>query len=403
MTVMRSSKVYVGDLNFAEEVTRPEQFADRIDLVEVSLREEVVYDAELTVAEKAVMAKALEDLGVPIIQFHAGGIKDIISACRDAGVKAKLDVLCRPYHSYGYDDWRAEVRTATESGADIVHPSITNPRKWALGQAGMTPKQITQRAVDATKFALDLGAPEVTVGFTDSPRSELGYLVETGRAVMEAGATTLAVNDTTGVAKPSAMRYLVQKMKGETGARIEVHCHNDFGLGTANTLGALEGGADRADVAVNGSDPVRSGLAALEEVVLSLLCLYGKDLGIATEKLTAISQLFSRLTGMPVHEQKPIVGVRNFIYKRDHIMRTILQDESIQFPFSPSLVGQAFAIGLGRGVGLVGVKAKLQQLGLAFPEEAVPALVSRVTQAAIARKRRLTDQEFTALVREANR
>jgi isopropylmalate/homocitrate/citramalate synthase len=103
---------------------------------------------------------------------------------------------------------------------------------------------------------------------------------------------------------------------------------------------------------------------------------------------------------MAIEEQMPVVADRNWMYKRDHIMRTIIQDESIQLPFSPSLVGQRFQIGLGRGTGPVGVKAKLDELGLSVPEARIADLVARVTAEAVHRKRRLSDDEFTALVTE---
>jgi isopropylmalate/homocitrate/citramalate synthase len=101
---------------------------------------------------------------------------------------------------------------------------------------------------------------------------------------------------------------------------------------------------------------------------------------------------------MPIDEQMPVVADRNWMYKRDHIMRTITQDESIQFPFSPSLVGQHFQIGLGRGSGPVGIRAKLKQLGIEAKEERVQKLVGAVTKAAVERRRRLTDDEFLKLV-----
>ena len=179
---------------------------------------------------------------------------------------------------------------------------------------------------------------------------------------------------------------------------MRVHCHNDFGLATANTLAAIDGGAVGVDVVVNGADPARSGIAPLAEVVMALLCLYQKDLGIATEKLTEVSHLFANMTGIPIAEQKPVVADRNWMYKRDHIMRTMIKDESIQLPFSPSLVGQTFQIGLGRGSGVVGIKAKLAALGIPMPEERLPKIVQLVTESACKRKRRLTDDEFKALL-----
>jgi D-citramalate synthase len=201
-----------------------------------------------------------------------------------------------------------------------------------------------------------------------------------------------------GVAKPELMRKIVKAI-ATTGAKVRVHCHNDFGLATANTLASLEAGAGGAEVIINGADPARSGIAPLAEVVMALLCLYRKDIGIVTEKLTEASFLFADMTGIPVAEQKPVVAARNWMYKRDHIMRTITKDESIQFPFSPSLVGSKLAVGMGRGVGPVGVKIKLDEMGLRVADDRIGGLVDRITTEAISRKRRLTDDEFRLLVK----
>lgn len=395
---MKKDKIYVGELNFLDEACSGEQFADRIELVEVTLREEVVYDVELTVAQKVVLAKILDAMKIPIFQVHAQGAGEVIKACRDAGVGAKFEVLTRPYHSYGYGDWKDEVRAAVKAGADIIHPSITTPRKWTMGDPGMSLDAIAHRALDTVKCAFDEGAKRVTIGFTDAPRTDLAFLTDVGGKAVELGASTILINDTVGVAKSSLMKHMVKVLREATRGGIRVHCHNDFGFATANTLAALEAGAIGAEVVVNGADPARSGIAPLAEVVMALLCLYRKDLGVVTEKLTEASNLFADMTGMPIAEQKPIVAERNWMYKRDHIMRTIVKDESIQFPFSPSLVGQVFRIGMGRGSGAVGVKAKLADLGIEISEARIPEIVALVNKEAVRRKRRLSDEEFRNLV-----
>jgi len=397
-TTKAKDRIYVGDLNFLPEACAGENFKDHIELVEITLREEVVYDVNLSVKDKVVLAKALDAMNIPVIQMHSQGASEVMRACRDAGVRAKFEVLSRPYNPYGFKDWKAEVMEAIKGGADRIRPSITTPRKWAMGEPGMSAEGVARRALEDIKFALDNGAREVTIGFTDSPRMDLSYLVDVGAKAVELGATTIVINDTVGVAKPSLIKHMVKTMARGTGGKIRVHCHNDFGLATANTLAALEVGADGAEVVVNGADPARSGIAPLAEVVMSLLCHYNKDLGIVTQKLTEASFLFADMSGIPVHEQKPVVADRNWMYKRDHIMRTITKDESIQFPFSPSLVGQKFQVGLGRGTGVVAVKEKLRLLGLSVAEDRVPDLVKAVNQDAVRRKRRLTDDEFRALV-----
>ena len=395
---MRLDKVYVGEANYAPEITKNEHLADDIELVDITLREEVVYDVDLTIPSKVVMAKMLDALNVPIIQLHTQRAKEVIDACRAAGVKARFEVLCRPYNPYGFDDWKGEVRSAARSGANLVHPSITTPRKWAMGEAGVTPKDVARHALDAVKYAFDEGAPKLTLGFTDVPRTDLNWLVDTSAEAVKLGVTTVLLNDTVGVAKPELMRHIVKSI-ATTGAKVRVHCHNDFGLATANTLASFEAGAGGAEVIVNGADPARSGIAPLAEIVMALLCLYRRDIGIVTEKLTEASFLFADMTGIPVAEQKPVVAARNWMYKRDHIMRTITKDESIQFPFSPSLVGYKLSVGMGRGVGPVGVKVKLQELGLKVSEERIAGLVDRVTAEAVAHKRRLTDDEFRSVAK----
>lgn len=397
-TTKAKDKIYVGDLNYLPEVCAEERFKDEIELVEITLREEVVYDVDLSVKDKVVLAKALDAMNVPVLQMHSQGAAEVMKACRDAGVKAKFEVLSRPYNSYGFADWKAEIMEGIKGGADRIRPSITTPRKWRMGDPAMSLEGIAKRTLEDVKFALDNGAKEVVIGFTDAPRMDLSYLIDIGGRAVELGATTVVINDTVGVAKPSLVKHMVKAMAKGTGGKIRVHCHNDFGLATANTLAALEAGSDGCEVVVNGADPARSGIAPLAEVVMALLCLYNKDVGIVTEKLTEASFLFAEMSGISVHEQKPIVADRNWMYKRDHIMRTITKDESIQFPFSPALVGQKFQIGMGRGSGVVGVKEKSRLLGLKLVEERVPDLVKAVNQTAMSLKRRLTDEEFRALV-----
>lgn len=397
-TVKQKDKIYSGDLNFLPEACVGENFKENIELVEITLREEVVYDVNLTIADKVELAKSLDSMNVPVIQMHSQGAGAVIKACRDAGVRAKFEVLSRPYNPYGFKDWKEEIMEAIRGGADRIRPSITTPRKWTMGDPSMSLKDIANRTLEDVKFALDSGAKEVTIGFTDSPRMDLSYLIDIGGKAIELGATTVVINDTVGVAKPGLIAHMVKAMAKGTKGKIRVHCHNDFGLATANTLAALAAGADGAETVVNGADPARSGIAPLAEVVMAMMCLYNKDLGIVTENFYESSLLFADKSGIPVPEQKPVVADRNWMYKRDHIMRTITKDESIQFPFSPSLVGQKFQIGMGRGSGVVGVKEKLRLMGLGFPEDRVPELVKAVNSRAMEQKRRLNDDEFKSLV-----
>jgi len=244
----RQSKNYVGSLNFLPEVRADDELADTIELVEITLREEVVYDVNLSVSQKVELAKSLDSMNIPVIQMHSQGVGDVIKACRDAGVRCKFEALSRPYYSYGYGDWKTEIIAGVKAGADIIRPSVTAPAKWAKGDPDMKPEGVASRALDCIKFAFDQGAKRISIGFTDATRQDFSFLVDMAARCAEHGASTIVLNDSVGVARPALIKHMVRTLRKATGVGVRVHCHNDFGLGTANTLAALEAGAIGAEV-----------------------------------------------------------------------------------------------------------------------------------------------------------
>jgi isopropylmalate/homocitrate/citramalate synthase len=205
------------------------------------------------------------------------------------------------------------------------------------------------------------------------------------------------------VASPEQMAALVGAVRGVISIPIEVHCHNDYGLATANAVASVQAGADVVEVIVNGQDPERSGIASLDEVVVALELLYGFDTGVVLDRLTELSRVHERLTGARVAENKPVVGRRAFNYrvapgasasepKRDHFYGS-----PRVVPFDPALVGNERVFMLGKFSGPNEVAKRLDELGIDVPDEQLPLLVQLVNEHGRNRKSAVGDDDLRHL------
>jgi len=157
---------------------------------------------------------------------------------------------------------------------------------------------------------------------------------------------------------------------------VGVHVHNDFGLGTACSLAAVEAGAEVVDAAVNGMCD-RSGIAALEEVAMALTVLYGVDLGIRLDRLAELSRLVQRISNVPLQPYKPIVGENTFIQTTDaHIVAELKGKWYLMNSFNPSLIGGKGRILFGpQSLNGQGLRAKVEAMGLKATEAQIGELL----------------------------
>ena len=147
--------------------------------------------------------------------------------------------------------------------------------------------------------------------------------------------------DTVGAASPEGVRFLIGFMREALGdIPIEVHCHNDFGLGTANTIAAALAGADYLSVTVNGLGE-RAGNTPLEEVVVALKVLYGIDTGVATGRLKQVSDEVERLSGVGLQPHKAVVGANCFRHETGTVVAGLMRDPFTAEPYAPEVVGQS--------------------------------------------------------------
>ena len=338
--------------------------SDKIYIFDTTLRDgEQTPGVALTVDEKIQIATKLNNLGVDKIEvgFPASSKGEIESAkqIKSLGLKSTLVGLSRSL--------RKDVDAVLNSDLEYIHTFIgTSPlhRDYKLK---MSKEKIIETAVDAIEYAKDHG---LTVEFSaeDATRTERNFLFEVFNEAVSAGADFLDVPDTVGILTPIMTREIITDIKDNFSIPISVHFHNDFGLATANTLTAIECGANQAHVTVNGLGE-RTGNCSLEELVMSLKSAYGIDLELDTTRLYSLSHLVGRLTGVKMPVNKPIVGDNAFAHESGIHVHGILNNASTYEPMSPEMVGHSRRIVLGKHTGANAIKSKLKEYHIDLDSE----------------------------------
>ncbi|MDT8397952.1 MAG: hypothetical protein RQ899_04980, partial [Pseudomonadales bacterium] len=219
-------------------------------------------------------------------------------------------------------------------------------------------------------------------------------------AVMnESPPDAVGVVDTMGCALPQAIKYLVKKVRNKTGLPVEIHTHNDFGMGVATELAAVEVGASVVHSCVNGLGE-RTGNAAMEELVLALEVLYGIPMGYDMKQFPALFELVSRLSNIPIAVNKPVGGARNFTRESGIGVDLVIKDPLVMFGTHPALTGRQGDIVLGKKSGKRSITFNLELMGVQdTPDEAVSEILKRVKELGIKKKTIITDDEFRTIVK----
>ena len=338
--------------------------SDKIYIFDTTLRDgEQTPGVALTVDEKIQIATKLNNLGVDKIEvgFPASSKGEIESAkqIKSLGLKSTLVGLSRSL--------RKDVDAVLNSDLEYIHTFIGTSTLHRDYKLKMSKEKIIETAVDAIEYAKDHG---LTVEFSaeDATRTERDFLFEVFNEAVSAGADFLDVPDTVGILTPIMTREIITDIKDNFSIPISVHFHNDFGLATANTLTAIECGANQAHVTVNGLGE-RTGNCSLEELVMSLKSAYGIDLGLDTTRLYSLSHLVGRLTGVKMPVNKPIVGDNAFAHESGIHVHGILNNASTYEPMSPEMVGHSRRIVLGKHTGANAIKSKLKEYHIDLDSE----------------------------------
>lgn len=379
--------------------------AGPIRIFDTTLRDgEQAPGAGLTVAEKLEVARQLVRLNVDVIEagFPAASPGDFEAVQRIAketkGVAVAGLARCRD------GDPQRGVEALLPAERPHLHLFIASSDIHLKHKLKMTREEALAAAVHWVAYARKALGRDAEIEFSaeDASRTETDFLLRLYEAVVDAGATTVNIPDTVGYAIPSEFGDLTSRVveRVGSGAVVSIHCHNDLGLATANTIAAVQAGARQVEVTINGLGE-RAGNASLEEVVMALrtrATLFELEQSrVQTEQITAASRLVSNLTGFVVQPNKAIVGRNAFAHEsgihQDGVLKNPLTYE-IMTPQSVGLSGSRISV--GKLSGRRGVQGKLKELGYDLEGDALDA-VYKAAVALADEKKEVTDEDLAAL------
>ena len=391
----KTDQWFTSPWNWAPEVRAGLHFPEKIRLHDVTLRDgEQQTGIILRRPEKVAIAKKLAEAGVHRIEAgmpavsaeDEAAIKEIVQL--DLGPEIFSFARCMP----------ADVKLAKECGVKGIITEIPSSEHIIRNAYGKTMDWALKSSIETTLAAKDAGL--YTVFFTiDSTRSEIeSYLDLVEKVSTEGHMDALTVADSFGGCTPEAIGMVIRRLKARFSKPIEIHCHEDFGLGVANTISALANGASVAHVTVSATGE-RAGNVPLEDTVMALRTMYGVDMGIRTEVLYGLSKLVQELAGFQLPPNRPIVG-DSLLYIESGIVtmfhRRCRNVEPLEYlPFAPEMVGRpGVDIALGKGSGIANIEEHLERRSLEATPEQQNEILGRVKQLSIEKKALLTGAEF---------
>ncbi len=351
--------------------------------------------------EKLRIAKQLEEMGVDVIEagFPIASPGDV-EAVTIISKEIKNSTVCGLARSVKKDidvAWSA-LQYAKRPRIHVFIATSEIHMKYKLRK---TREEVLEQAVEAVKYAKSL-CDDIEFSAEDATRSDIEFLKEVFLRVVEAGATVINVPDTVGYCIPNEFGNLIAQIRSFLPKDIilSVHCHNDLGLATANSLVGVLNGADQVEVAMNGLGE-RAGNAALEEVVMAIKTrkdVFDAYTDLKTEYITNLSRLVSGLTGIPVQPNKAIVGINAFAHEAGIHQDGVLKERTTYEIMNPKDIGlDSSEIVLGKHSGRHALSERLKQLGYSLSEDELNIVFERF-KALADTKREILDRDLIALL-----
>ncbi|WP_298417258.1 2-isopropylmalate synthase [uncultured Kordia sp.] len=320
--------------------------SNRVHIFDTTLRDgEQVPGCKLNTAEKLMIARQLDTLGVDVIEagFPVSSPGDFQSV-QEIAKLVKNATVCGLTRAVK-NDIKVAAEALTYAKRPRIHTGIGTSESHMKYKFKATPDQIIERAVAAVSYAKTF-VEDVEFYAEDAGRSDNEFLARVCEAVVKAGATVLNIPDTTGYCLPeeygAKIKYLKENVTGIHKAILSCHCHNDLGLATANSIAGVLNGARQVECTINGIGE-RAGNTSLEEVTMILKQHPYLDLNtnINTTMLTEISQLVSDTMGMPVQPNKAIVGTNAFAHSSGIHQDGVIKHRETYEIMDPKDVGAA--------------------------------------------------------------
>ncbi|MHA1646083.1 MAG: 2-isopropylmalate synthase [Promethearchaeota archaeon] len=359
------------------------------------------------VKEKLEIARSLDNLGIDVIEagFPVVSEGDFL-ACKKIGklgLKAEIAGLARLNQK--------DIDRAVEADVDTIHVFIATSDIHLKNKLKMTQDQVMASIEKYVSIAKSQFT-NVVFSAEDATRTSLNFLLKCNALAVESGATRINIPDTVGTITPRAYGYVIKEHyeKLPKNIRISAHCHNDFGLGVANTVAAFENGASEAQTTILGLGE-RAGNASFEETAMSLYALYGLESNIIYNKIYPTAKLIERYCGgkISIGRLTPLIGKNAFSHESGIHAHAMIQNARTYEPISPSLLGiprsdsksaiVAQSIKLGKHTGNHALQAKINAIGINPTDEQFSNILSSIKRIGD-KGHEIREEEFLAIVKD---
>lgn len=361
--------------------------------------------ASMNQAEKLRIATQLEKLGVNVIEagFPAASVGDFeaVQAIANTLKNTQVAALCRANEDDILRGWDA-IKNAVHPR---IHTFIATSELHMKYKLQMEKEKVLEQAIKSVRLAASL-TENVEFSAEDGSRSDPDFLCQVFEAVIDAGATTVNLPDTVGYAIPEEFAELVTYVMDHTPnmdkAILSVHCHNDLGLATSNTLAAIKAGARQVEVTINGIGE-RAGNTSLEEVVMSLNTrpnFFPQTTSIDTRRIYPTSRLVSMITGILVQPNRAIVGANAFAHEAGIHQDGVLKNPMTYEIMKPETIGlKKNSLVLGKHSGRHALNSHIQEMGYNLSKEELDTVFEKFKRLAD-KKKSIQDEDIEALINE---
>ena len=380
---------------------------EKVYIFDTTLRDgEQVPGCQLNTNEKVEIALDLEDLGVDIIEAgfpisSPGDFNSVVEIAKNV----KRPIICALSRALVDDINMAHV-SLKNANRRRLHTGIGASDIHIKHKFNSTREKILDQAVAAVKYARKY-FDDIEFYPEDAGRADTDFLALMVEKVISAGATVINIADTTGYTLPemygNKIKNLFNKVPNIDKAIVSVHCHNDLGLATANSLSGLQNGARQVEGTINGIGE-RAGNTSIEEVVMALKAHPYLNLStdINTKKIIKLSKKVSKLMNMPVQRNKAIVGANAFAHSSGIHQDGFLKNRDNYEIINPEDVGlDSSSIDLTARSGRAALKHRLSLLGYTFSKIELETIYVKFIELAD-KKKLLHDEDLTQLVKEKN-
>lgn len=342
-----------------------------VEILDTTLREgEQTPNVTFTINEKIEIANLLDEFGVNIIEAgHPRVSEDIykgVKTIANQGYTAEILAHCRSLQE--------DIDFALSCDVDWVGIFFCISNKRIEQQFRKNIENIITQIAETIEYAKDHG---LKVRYTpeDTVRTEYKTLIKVSKAAIDAGVDRISIADTVGAITPLKMYSFIRMLKTDLNVELNVHCHNDLGMATANAIAAYEAGVKLIDVTVNGLGE-RVGITPLSEACLALHSIYQVDNNWNFDILTELAQKVSDFSGLNIPANTPVIGENAFIHNAGLHVAAVLRNPEFYEVFPAELIGKKRKFVIDKMASIQTIRQKLEEIGMETCDENINMILS---------------------------